>query len=49
MFCNTKVGLVDLNVRNTGIFTDFFINSFKGKNYFFLLIKFYIYKKNFKR
>uniref|UniRef100_A0AC35U5Y6 BPI2 domain-containing protein n=1 Tax=Rhabditophanes sp. KR3021 TaxID=114890 RepID=A0AC35U5Y6_9BILA len=28
--CVSQVGYVDLNVRNTGVLTDFFINSFKG-------------------
>uniref|UniRef100_A0A0N5B3Q1 BPI2 domain-containing protein n=1 Tax=Strongyloides papillosus TaxID=174720 RepID=A0A0N5B3Q1_STREA len=28
--CASQVGYVDLNVRNTGVITDFFINSFKG-------------------
>jgi hypothetical protein len=29
-YCNSQIGYVDLNVRNTGVITDFFINSFKG-------------------
>ncbi|PAV91961.1 hypothetical protein WR25_06096 [Diploscapter pachys] len=28
--CRSSVGYVDLNVRNTGLLTDFFINSFKS-------------------
>uniref|UniRef100_A0AC34PW93 Lipopolysaccharide-binding protein n=1 Tax=Panagrolaimus sp. JU765 TaxID=591449 RepID=A0AC34PW93_9BILA len=30
VYCNTQIGYVDLNVRNTGVLTDFFINSFKA-------------------
>lgn len=30
-YCRADVGYVDLNVRNTGVITDFFINTFKGK------------------
>ncbi|KAI6180960.1 hypothetical protein M3Y98_00777600 [Aphelenchoides besseyi] len=30
VFCNSQIGYVDLNVRNTGVITDFFINSFKA-------------------
>ncbi len=29
--CSAKIGYVDLNVRNTGIITDFFINALKGE------------------
>uniref|UniRef100_A0A0M3IN96 BPI1 domain-containing protein n=1 Tax=Ascaris lumbricoides TaxID=6252 RepID=A0A0M3IN96_ASCLU len=29
-YCHAEVGYVDLNVKNTGVITDFFINSFKG-------------------
>ncbi|TMS37974.1 hypothetical protein L596_004798 [Steinernema carpocapsae] len=29
-YCKSEIGYVDLNVRNTGVLTDFFINSFKG-------------------
>lgn len=29
-YCRADVGYVDLNVRNTGVITDFFINTFKG-------------------
>ncbi|KAI1732904.1 lipopolysaccharide-binding protein [Ditylenchus destructor] len=29
-YCNAQVGYVDLSVRNTGVLTDFFINSFKA-------------------
>uniref|UniRef100_A0A914DMR5 Lipid-binding serum glycoprotein C-terminal domain-containing protein n=1 Tax=Acrobeloides nanus TaxID=290746 RepID=A0A914DMR5_9BILA len=29
-FCKSQIGYVDLNVRNTGVLTDFFINSFKA-------------------
>lgn len=29
-FCQSQIGYVDLNVRNTGVLTDLFINSFKG-------------------
>ncbi|VDD96659.1 unnamed protein product [Enterobius vermicularis] len=29
-FCKTEVGYVDLNVRDTGVITDFFINAFKA-------------------
>ncbi|CAD5227765.1 unnamed protein product [Bursaphelenchus xylophilus] len=29
-YCNSQIGYVDLNVRNTGVITDFFINSFKA-------------------
>ncbi|VDO38265.1 unnamed protein product, partial [Onchocerca flexuosa] len=28
-YCRADVGYVDLNVRNTGVITDFFINTFK--------------------
>uniref|UniRef100_A0A915CIL9 Lipopolysaccharide-binding protein n=1 Tax=Parascaris univalens TaxID=6257 RepID=A0A915CIL9_PARUN len=28
-YCHAEVGYVDLNVKNTGVITDFFINSFK--------------------
>ncbi|MCP9265844.1 LBP / BPI / CETP family protein [Dirofilaria immitis] len=29
-YCRADVGYVDLNVRNTGVITDFFINTFKA-------------------
>ncbi|EFO21113.1 LBP/BPI/CETP family domain-containing protein [Loa loa] len=29
-YCRANVGYVDLNVRNTGVITDFFINTFKA-------------------
>uniref|UniRef100_A0A0N5AUQ0 BPI2 domain-containing protein n=1 Tax=Syphacia muris TaxID=451379 RepID=A0A0N5AUQ0_9BILA len=29
-YCKTTVGYVDLNVRDTGVITDFFINAFKA-------------------
>ena len=29
-YCKSTVGYVDLNVRNTGVLTDLFINGFKG-------------------
>ncbi|KAI6223043.1 hypothetical protein M3Y99_01468400 [Aphelenchoides fujianensis] len=29
-YCSSQIGYVDLNVRNTGVITDFFINSFKA-------------------
>ncbi|VDM41956.1 unnamed protein product [Toxocara canis] len=29
-YCHAEVGYVDLNVKNTGVITDFFINSFKA-------------------
>ncbi|KAK6021622.1 LBP / BPI / CETP family protein [Ostertagia ostertagi] len=28
--CQSSIGYVDLNVRNTGVITDFFINAFKA-------------------
>uniref|UniRef100_A0A914NRD0 BPI2 domain-containing protein n=1 Tax=Meloidogyne incognita TaxID=6306 RepID=A0A914NRD0_MELIC len=30
LFCAAQVGYVDLNVRNSGVITDFFINTFKA-------------------